>query len=93
LHSGRTDLTLEQQVYAQPVERVAEWPRTLNGQIGLADVIGKIDATILIGLSTAGGAFTEAIVSEMARKVQRPIIFPLSNPTAKSEANAEDLMR
>jgi len=93
LHSGRTDLTDEQRVYAQPVERAAEWPRTLNGQIGLADVIGKIDATILIGLSTAGGAFTEAIVREMARKVQRPIIFPLSNPTTKSEAKADDLIR
>jgi malate dehydrogenase (oxaloacetate-decarboxylating) len=93
LHSGRTDLTAEQSVYTQPLERVSEWPRTLNGQIGLADVIGKIDATILIGLSTARGAFTEEIVREMARKVQRPIIFPLSNPTAKSEANAEDLIR
>src|SRR5712671_962345 len=92
LHGGRTDLTPEQHVYAQPAERVADWPRTLKGQIGLADVIGKIDATILIGLSTAGGAFTETIVREMARKVQRPIIFPLSNPTAKSEANAEDLI-
>jgi malic enzyme len=93
LHSGRTDLTAEQRVYAQPWERLSELPPTLNAEIGLADVIGKIDATILIGLSTAGGAFTEAIVREMARKVQRPIIFPLSNPTAKSEANADDLMR
>jgi malate dehydrogenase (oxaloacetate-decarboxylating) len=55
-------------------------------------VIGKIDATILIGLSTVGGAFSEPVVREMARKVQRPIIFPLSNPTAKSEAKAEDLI-
>ncbi len=92
LHSGRTDLTPEQQVYAQPVERVADWPRTLKGQIGLADVIGKIDATILIGLSSAGGAFTESIVREMARKAPRPIIFPLSNPTSRSEATAEDLI-
>src|SRR5262249_7438105 len=59
---------------------------------GLADVIGKIEATILIGLSTAGGPFTESIVREMARKVHRPIIFPLSNPTSKSEATAEDLI-
>src|SRR5438034_8051022 len=92
LHSGRRDLTPEQSVYAQPTDRVSGWPRTSNGHIGLADVIGKIEATILIGLSTVGGAFTEAIVREMARKVQRPIIFPLSNPTAKSEANAEDLI-
>jgi len=93
LHSGRKDLSPEQSVYAQPQERVSGWPATANGQIGLADVIGKIEATILIGLSTVGGAFTEAIVREMARKVQRPIIFPISNPTIKSEAKAEDLIR
>jgi malate dehydrogenase (oxaloacetate-decarboxylating) len=93
LDSERTDLTAEQRVYAQPRERVSEWPRTLHDRIGLADVIGKIDATILIGLSTARGAFTEAIVREMARKVPRPIILPLSNPTAKSEATADDLIR
>lgn len=92
LHSGRTDLTPEQQVYAQPAERVADWPRTLKGQIGLADVIGKIDATCLIGFSSASGAFTESIVREMARKTPRPIIFPLSNPTSRSEATAEDLI-
>jgi malate dehydrogenase (oxaloacetate-decarboxylating) len=93
LHSGRKDLSPEQSVYAQPKERVSGWPATANGQIGLADVIGKIEATILIGLSTVGGAFTETIVREMARKVQRPIIFPISNPTIKSEAKAEDLIR
>lgn len=93
LHSGRKDLSTEQSVYAQAEERVSGWPRTANGQIGLADVIGKIEATVLIGLSTVGGAFSEAIVREMARKVERPIIFPLSNPTSKSEAKAEDLIR
>jgi malate dehydrogenase (oxaloacetate-decarboxylating) len=93
LHSGRKDLTPEQSVYAQPEDRVSGWPRTSNGHIGLADVIGSIKATILIGLSTVGGAFTEAVVREMARKVERPIIFPLSNPTSKSEAKAEDLIR
>ena len=93
LHSGRKDLSPEQRVYAQPEERVAGWPRTSNGHIGLADVIGKIDPTILIGLSTVGGAFSESIVREMARKVKRPIIFPLSNPTSKSEAKPDDLIR
>ncbi|MGD1093884.1 MAG: NAD-dependent malic enzyme [Bryobacteraceae bacterium] len=92
LHSGRKDLTPEQNVYAQPESRVSGWPRTSNVQIGLADVIEKIDATVLIGLSTVAGAFSEPIVREMARKVPRPIIFPLSNQTARSEANAEDLI-
>jgi len=93
LHSWRKDLSPEQSVYAQPEDRLSGWPRTSNRQIGLADVIGKIDATILIGLSTVGGAFSEPIFREMARKVQRPIIFPLSNPTDKSEAKADDLIR
>ena len=93
LHSGRKDLTPEQAVYAQAENRVSGWPRTSNGHIGLADVIGTINATILIGLSTVGGAFSEAIVREMGRRVQRPIIFPLSNPTSKSEAKPDDLIR
>jgi malate dehydrogenase (oxaloacetate-decarboxylating) len=93
LHSGRKDLSSEQRVYARPDTNVAGWPRSSNGQIGLADVIGKLKATILIGLSTVRGAFSEPIVREMARKVERPIIFPLSNPTSKSEATAEDLIR
>jgi malate dehydrogenase (oxaloacetate-decarboxylating) len=93
LHSRRQDLAGEQMVYAQSVERVANWPASFGGKIGLADVIGKIDATMLIGLSTAANAFTESIVKEMARKTARPVIFPLSNPTAKSEAKPEDLIR
>src|ERR1700757_3472230 len=71
LHSGRKDLTPEQSVYAQPEDRLSGWPRNSGGHIGLADVIGKIEATILIGLSTIGGAFSEPIVREMARKGQR----------------------
>jgi malate dehydrogenase (oxaloacetate-decarboxylating) len=93
LHTARTDLTPEQRIYAQPAERVATWPHTSNGKIGLADAIGRVEATVLIGLSTVGGAFTEPIVREMARKVERPVIFPLSNPTSRCEANPDDLIR
>jgi malate dehydrogenase (oxaloacetate-decarboxylating) len=93
LHSGRTDLTPEQRVYAQPLARVSSWPRAGGANFGLADVIHNVPATILIGLSTIGGAFTEAIVREMAGKVDRPIIFPLSNPTQHSEAAPSDLYR
>jgi malate dehydrogenase (oxaloacetate-decarboxylating) len=92
-HTGRTDLTPEQRRYAQPQERIAGWRRTGPGNVTLGDVIANIEATILIGLSTAGGAFTEPMVREMGRKVQRPIIFPLSNPTEKSEAAPADLIR
>ena len=93
LHSGRTDLSPEQRRYAKPEQRIAGWRKAGVGNVMLGDVIANIEATILIGLSTAGGAFTEAIVREMARKVRRPIVFPLSNPTEKSEAVPADLIR
>ena len=86
---GQSDLSEEQQGYAQPPEAVSKWT---NGTIGLAEVIGRVENPILIGLSTAAGAFTEPIVRNMAARVERPIIFPLSNPTDKSEATAADLV-
>ena len=52
----------------------------------------QVKPTILIGTSTVGGAFTEAIVRGMAAQVERPIIFPLTNPTAQSEAVPADLL-
>lgn len=93
LHAGRTDLTPEQRVCAQPLSRVADWPRAGNGAIVLSDVIHQIRATILIGLSTVANSFTEPMIREMAHKVDRPIIFPLSNPTDRSEAHPADLLR
>ena len=48
--------------------------------------------TILIGTSTQTGAFTEAIVRDMAAHTERPIIMPLSNPTSKCEALPADLI-
>jgi malate dehydrogenase (oxaloacetate-decarboxylating) len=60
---------------------------------GLADVVRAVRPTALIGLSTARGAFTEEVVREMAAHAPRPIVLPLSNPTARAEADPRDLMR
>jgi len=89
----RGDLTPEQRVYARESGETSAWPKTHRGFVGLSDVVASVPATILIGLSTAVGAFTEPIVREMARKTTRPVIFPLSNPTARAEAKPEDLIR
>ncbi len=93
LVNTRTDLSPEQRIYARPAADIAAWPRTHRGFVGLSDVIASVPATVLIGLSTAGGAFTEPIVREMARKTERPVIFPLSNPTSRAVARPEDLIR
>lgn len=92
LHQGRTDLSPEQRIYAQPLDRVANWPGASDRPMCLEDVITNTRATVLIGLSTVGGAFTESIVRKMALAVERPIIFPLSNPTEHSEATPVDLI-
>jgi len=93
LHTGRTDLSAEQRAFSQPNERLAAFERSAAGVVGLDEVIKGVPATILIGLSTLAGAFTEGIIREMARKTPRPIIFPLSNPTSKAEATPADLIR
>jgi malate dehydrogenase (oxaloacetate-decarboxylating) len=89
LTDDRADLSSAQREFAQPAERVADW--RLSGPAQLADVVHHVDIGVLLGLSTAAGAFTEDIVRELAGKTERPIIFPLSNPTSRAEANPAEL--
>ncbi len=93
LYSGRTDLRDDQRIYARPWDEVRSWARSDPQRVSLAEVVRGVRPTILIGLSTVAGAFDEALVREMAVGVERPIIFPLSNPTIKSEAVPGDLLR
>lgn len=79
--------------YAQPFERTANWKLDDPSRIQFVDVIRNVRPTILLGTSAQPGAFSEEIIREMARHVERPIIFPLSNPTSKCEATPIDLFR
>ena len=63
-----------------------------TGRVDLAGVIAKVQPTMLIGTSGVPGAFTEAAIREMAAHADRPVIFPLSNPTAKTEAIPADIL-
>ena len=89
LTDDRADLTPEQRKLVQPANRLADWG--LTGPAQLADVVHNVDVGVLLGLSTAAGAFTEKIVRELAGKTERPIIFPLSNPTSRAEARPSEL--
>jgi malate dehydrogenase (oxaloacetate-decarboxylating) len=79
--------------YARPSAEMKSWRRDDTPRsIGLAEVIRQVRPTMLIGTSGIGGAFTEAIVRDMARHTERPIIFPLSSPPSLSEATPADLI-
>ena len=85
------DLLDFQQPYARTRREVTGWAVGARG-IGLAEVVARVHPTMLIGTSTHAGAFTEAIVKDMAAHTERPIIMPLSNPTSKCEALPADLI-
>jgi malate dehydrogenase (oxaloacetate-decarboxylating) len=92
LHTARTNLTPVQQKFAQSFELMSGWSVN-NRQIRLDEVIENISATILIGVSSQPGQFTAPIIKDMAGKVERPVIFPLSNPYDRAEAVPGDLIR
>lgn len=82
-----------QVTYARPAAESRSWKHDGNGNgVSLAEVMRRVKPTMLIGASTASGSFTEAIVREMAAHTERPIIFALSNPPARAEANPADLI-
>ncbi|CCB89101.1 NAD-dependent malic enzyme [Simkania negevensis] len=79
--------------YAQEAIVIEKWGVKNMQNISLHETIEHAKPTILIGTSAQPGSFTEELVVEMKKHVARPIIFPLSNPTSKSEALPEDLMK
>ena len=90
---ARPDLEDFKAAYARPVEEVATYECRDPGHITLDETVRNFRPTILIGTSGAAGVFTEAVVRAMADLNDRPIVFPLSNPTSKSECTAEQAIQ
>jgi malate dehydrogenase (oxaloacetate-decarboxylating) len=66
--------------------------RAAAGIVNLLTVVQQVKPTILIGTSTAHGAFTQQVIETMSAGVERPVIFPISNPTSKIEAIPADII-
>lgn len=81
-----------QKMFLQPHSVTANWQCERDNIVDLYDVVKHVQPTLLIGVSGQPGLFSEKIVREMARHVERPIIFPLSNPTLRAEAIPENIM-
>ncbi len=82
-------------------KRELAWSREQASAVGLgnaaqrslADVVAQFKPTVLIGASGQAGSFPEELVKQVAAHVERPVIFPLSNPNDNSEARPEDIVR
>ena len=90
---ARADMEDFKAAYARPVDEVAKYACSDPAHITLEETIRNFEPTILIGTSGTAGLFTEAVVRAMAGVNDRPIVFPLSNPTSKSECTAEEGIR
>ncbi|MCT6877172.1 MAG: NAD-dependent malic enzyme [Lactobacillus apis] len=89
LFEDTPDLTPAQKPFVRKKAEFAH-PEQLTD---LKSVVQAVHPDILVGTSTRSGAFTQEIVTEMAAHTERPIIFPLSNPTQLAEAKAQDLIQ
>lgn len=92
LVEGMTGIREPQLWLVQPRAAVEGWRLQNANRIGLRDVADNARPTTLIDVSGVAGAFTEDAVRAMARHAERPVIFPLSNPTSQCEATPQDLM-
>ncbi|UXI02643.1 NAD-dependent malic enzyme [Photobacterium sp. TY1-4] len=81
-----------QKKLVQPRSEINLWD-TEDNNISLLDVMRNAKPTVLIGVSGVPGLFSEEVIREMNQHCERPIIFPLSNPTSRVEATPADLIR
>jgi malic enzyme len=95
VHAGRTDLDDDKREVARSADRTAAdgFAGTDPEQPSLHDVVRVLRPTILIGATGQPGTFDEPLIAALAGGAERPIVMPLSNPTASSEALPSDVLR
>lgn len=89
----RPELDEYKKRYAKPRSLADGWSVAQEGKVSLAELIDNHPVTVLLGTSGVGGAFNEKHVQKMMEYTSRPMVFPLSNPTANCEAVPEDIYR
>ncbi|GAL11097.1 NAD-dependent malic enzyme [Vibrio astriarenae] len=91
LQEGMPNLLDFQQRLVQKNADTANWEVSENG-FSLYDVVKNAKPTVLIGVSGAPGLFSQDVIQEMHKHCERPIVFPLSNPTSRVEATPNDIL-
>jgi malate dehydrogenase (oxaloacetate-decarboxylating) len=91
LVEGMGDIASYQKPFVQHKSVAGAWKLDHPDKVTLLDVVRNARPSVLIGVSGQTGAFSEPVVRAIAEHNERPIIFPLSNPTSRAEATPEDL--
>jgi malic enzyme len=93
VHEGRTDLEAHKREVALPKAELAAVGLSEPLPVSLEKIINAVRPTVLIGTSGTPGDFTPAVVRTMAAHCERPLIFPLSNPTSKAECTPSEALQ
>jgi malic enzyme len=93
LFEGRAITDEHKRALALSHDVLAQYGFAALGEHRLLDVVAKVKPTVLIGTTAHPGMFTEDVLREMARHVERPIVLPLSNPTSKIECTPDEAFR
>lgn len=88
VREGLASITPTQQPFVRSTAELQSW----NGDFELASVIANAKPSVLIGVSGQTGKFSQEVVALMSQLNERPIIFPLSNPTSRAEADPADVI-
>jgi malate dehydrogenase (oxaloacetate-decarboxylating) len=89
LHEGHAIDEPHKRELALPLAVMKEYGLDPDAKLTPTDVIRAVKPTVLVGATARAGTFTEEMITEMARHVERPIVLPLSNPTSKAECTPE----
>ena len=90
LFESRTIKDEHKREFAMSKPVMAEYGFDAASSNDLLEVVSKVKPTVLLGVTTRPGVFTEDVIREMGKHVERPIVFPLSNPTSKAECRPEE---
>lgn len=93
LFEGRTIKDAHKMDFTMSKARMKELGIQPTNVVEMLEVVAKFKPTILVGTTAKGGAFTEDVIREMAKHVERPIILPFSNPTSKAECTPEEAIQ
>ena len=92
VHADRAEIDDDKREFALDGDALAHYDYRPAEGCDLQSIIAHVKPTFLIGTSGRAGSFTEAAIREMAGHVETPVIFPLSNPTANTEAVPSDIL-